>query len=150
MQNTIATLENLIPDYTKQLNLLAPESFSNKPNPEKWSKKEILGHLIDSAQTNIRRIVIAQYEDNPTILYKQNEWVSISGYQHYADKDLIELWALINKHYCHILKNVPPGMVKRICTTQAEHTLEWLAADYVIHLKHHMHVVLGLEPVAYS
>jgi len=149
MQITIAILENLISDYTSRLNLIDDDSFSKKPYADKWSKKEILGHLIDSAQTNIRRIVIAQYEDNPTILYDQEQWVVISDYQHYNNADLIELWALLNKHFCHILKNVPSGMEKRICTTQTEHTLEWLAEDYVTHLKHHMHVILELDPVAY-
>lgn len=149
MQITIAILENLISDYTNRLNIIDTDSFSHKPIPEKWSKKEILGHLIDSAQANIRRMVVAQYEDNPTIGYNQDQWVLISDYQHYSDKDLIELWALLNKHFCHILKNIPAGMEKRICTTQAEHTLEWLAEDYVKHLKHHMHVILELDPVAY-
>ena len=149
MQITIAILENLITDYTDRLKLIDADSFNKKPYPEKWSKKEILGHLIDSAQSNIRRIVVAQYEDNPRILYNQEQWVVISDYQHYDTADLIELWALLNKHFCHILKNVPAGMEKRICTTQAEHTLEWLAEDYVTHLKHHMHVILELDPVAY-
>lgn len=149
MQITIAILENLISDYTDRLNLIDADCFSKKPYPEKWSKKEILGHLIDSAQTNIRRIIVAQYEDNPRIIYNQEQWVVISDYQHYDNENLIELWALLNKHFCHILKNVPAGMEKRFCTTQAEHTLEWLAEDYITHLKHHMHVILELDPVAY-
>jgi hypothetical protein len=149
MQNTIETLEKLITGYTYQLKLLDSATFSYKPDPEKWSKKEILGHLIDSAQSNIRRFIIAQYEDNPKIGYNQNEWVTASGYQQYDQDGLIGFWILINKHICHILKNMPAGKEKRNCTTGEEHTIEWLAEDYIKHLQHHMHVILNLEPVAY-
>lgn len=149
MQNTIETLEKLITGYTYQLKPIDSATFSNKPSPEKWSNKEILGHLIDSAQSNIRRFIIAQYEDNPKIVYNQNEWVTASGYQQYDKNELIEFWMLINKHIWHILKNMPAGKEKRICTTGEEHTIEWLAEDYIKHLQHHMHVILNLEPVAY-
>lgn len=149
MQNTIEKLEKLITGYTNQLKLIDATTFSNKPNPEKWSKKEILGHLIDSAQTNTRRFIIAQYEENPKIIYNQNEWVTISGYQQYDKDELIEFWILINKHICHILKNMPAGKEKRICTSEAEHSIEWLAEDYIKHLQHHIHAILNLEPVAY-
>lgn len=149
MQHTITTLENLISEFTGQLNLVDEETFCHKPNPEKWSKKEILGHLIDSAQTNIRRFIIAQYEDNPKIVYNQDKWVTASGYQQYATNELIEFWKLLNKHICHILKHISTGMEKRVCTTEEEHTIEWLAEDYIKHLKHHIHVIVNLEPVAY-
>ena len=124
MQNTIETLEKLITGYTNQLKLIDSASFINKPGPEKWSKKETLGHLIDSAQSNIRRFIIAQYEDNPKIVYNQNEWVTASGYQQYEKNELIEFWMLINKHICHILKNMPAGKEKRTCTSSEEHTIE--------------------------
>lgn len=149
MQYSIATLEKLIPEHTRQLNLIEEPTFSYKPNSEKWSKKEILGHLIDSAQTNIRRFIIAQYEDNPKIVYNQEKWVLASAYQRYNKNELIELWALLNKHICHILKNMPAGNEKRVCSSEKENTIEWLAADYIKHLLHHMHVILDLKPVAY-
>ena len=35
-----------------------------KPFPEKWSKKEVIGHLIDSAQINLQRFTRCTYEEN--------------------------------------------------------------------------------------
>ena len=127
-----------------------PESeMSVKPSPSRWSKKEIIGHMVDSAQNNIRRFIVAQYEQEPKIAYKQDTWVAASGYQHYDLHELIQLWFLINKHLCSIIKNMPEEMMERLCITEDAHTLKWLAEDYLKHLRHHTHQVLNLEPVPY-
>jgi hypothetical protein len=149
MKKTISELENLVQSYLQNLYQVMDKDFAHKPNPAKWSKKEILGHLIDSAQNNIRRFVLAQYEEKPKISYNQDKWVIAADYQHYAIADLIQLWVLLNKHICIILKAMPPGAEKRESLSDALHTIEWLAEDYIKHLKHHMHVILNLEPVAY-
>ena len=149
MKNTIAELEQLIKEYVPLMKNISEEAMLVKPASGKWSKKEIIGHLIDSALTNSRRFIVAQYEEAPKIVYAQVEWVIASAYQSYDTGELIQLWALLNKHICHILENTPEHLWQRTCMTQQLHTLEWLAADYVKHLKHHMHVVLDREPVAY-
>jgi len=144
-------LQNIIADYSGKLKTISDDIYSIKTNPDKWSKKEILGHLIDSAQSNIRRFVVAQYEDAPFIMYNQDKWVAISDYQNYPTKDLIELWILLNKHICIILLNTTEESAQRICRTndQTQHTIEWLAGDYNRHLLHHLHQVLDMEPMEY-
>jgi len=142
-------LEKIIDESVPALKKISEEGFGLKESPGKWSKKEILGHLIDSAQNNIRRFIVAQYEDRPKITYNQDKWVMISDYQHYNDDDLINLWELLNKHICHILRNTSPEMAERESQSEALHTIEWLAQDYIKHLLHHLHQVLDLEPVAY-
>ena len=149
MQQTIDQLEQIISRYAPQLSQLNEDEFALKPSPGKWSKKEILGHLIDSVQNNIRRFVVAQYEENPHIVYAQDFWVTAAGYQHYYTSDLVALWALLNKHACRVLQNIPGAAGKRQCLTGELHSIEWLAADYNKHLLHHLHQILNLEPVAY-
>jgi hypothetical protein len=56
MQTIINRLQAIITDYTPQLNQLSEADLTHKPSPAKWSGKEYLGHLIDSAQNNIRRV----------------------------------------------------------------------------------------------
>lgn len=142
-------LNTIINKYRSSFQSIGEDEFNFKPSPVKWSKKEILGHLIDSAQNNIRRFIVAQYEDKPKIVYNQDKWVALSDYQHYNRDDLVELWWLLNKHISHILKNMEPEMVKRECQTEESHNLEWLAGDYIRHLRHHLHQVLNLEPISY-
>ena len=149
MQTTASELLATINAYLPKLNTLNEEESSIKPLPNKWSKKELIGHLIDSAQNNIRRFIIAQYEDNPVITYKQDDWVGINDYQSYLLTDLIQLWNLLNKQICTILTNSSEEALQRTCQTEALHTIEWMAKDYMMHLKHHLHQILNLSPVAY-
>lgn len=149
MKLIASDLETIIDRLLPQLKALSKDELLFKPIPSKWSKQEIIGHLIDSAQNNIRRFIITQYEENARIIYNQDKWVAINGYQHWASPNLIELWYLLNKQMCCIWKNTPAEMAQRFCYTEALHTLEWLAHDYVKHLKHHIHQVLSLNPIAY-
>ena len=150
MLNIITELENIISRYWLLLKDLDEEKASIKPSPEKWSKKEIIGHMVDSAQNNIRRFVVAQYEEKPFIKYAQNEWVKTADYQNYSMIDLVHLWMLLNNHIVRILKNIPVELQKNEVDTGSIHSIEWLAADYNKHLLHHLHQALDLEPVAYS
>lgn len=149
MKSIAAELETFINQHMAALQALPVDTMAFKPSPEKWSRKEIMGHMIDSAQSNIRRFVVAQYEETPTIVYNQDKWVSIANYQQWETIDLIRLWYLLNRHVCEILKNTSAETAKRTCQTGELHTIEWLAQDYVRHLRHHLHVVLELEPVPY-
>src|ERR1700730_10776347 len=110
MENSIQQLESIIAGYAEQLNALHENKWIYKPNPSKWNRKEVLGHLIDSAQNNIRRFVVAQYEDKPRIVYAQDTWVTAANYQNYVSYDLVDLWVLLNKHICTVLKSIPKGI----------------------------------------
>ena len=149
MEKAIEQLQSILHNYTGQLEALREDEWMHKPNPAKWGNKEILGHLIDSAQTNIRRFIVAQYEDKPKVTYAQDNWVAAADYQNYSTPDLIELWVLLNKHICIILKKMPEGAKERLSETSELHTIQWLAEDYNKHLQHHLHQLLKLEPIAY-
>jgi hypothetical protein len=151
MNNIARQLREIVATYSEKLYTVSEAAYSVKASPKKWSRKEILGHLIDSAQNNIRRFVVAQYEEMPKIVYKQDDWVAISGYQDYDTGNLIALWRLVNEHAAIVLANMPKEASLRKCdTNDAEpHTIEWLANDYIKHLLHHLHQVLDLGPVAY-
>jgi hypothetical protein len=149
MKQIASELETLINQHLAALHSLSGNEFSFRPLPGKWSKKEIIGHLIDSAESNIRRFVTAQYEENPTIVYNQDKWVAIANYQQWNTGDLINLWYLLNKQICEILKNTSMETAQRTCMTHELHSIEWLAIDYIKHLRHHIHQVLELEPVPY-
>ncbi|MBS1600714.1 MAG: DinB family protein [Bacteroidetes bacterium] len=151
MKELGAQLKKIIDDYSAMMREIEEKDFTQKPNPKKWSKKEILGHTIDSAQNNIRRFIVAQYENRPIIKYNQDQWVAISNYQISPANDLIELWILLNRQICNILNTTSPDAASRTCITDSEreHTIAFLAEDYIKHLRHHLHQVLDLEAVPY-
>jgi len=149
MRAIASKLNNIIDDHLPSLRSVGQEEFHFKPSPSKWSKKQILGHLVDSAQNNIRRFIVAQYEDRPKIVYNQDQWVAITNYQQYQTTDLIDLWYLLNKHICQVLTFMPVEMSQQQAQTEDLHDLRWLAEDYIKHLLHHLHQVLDREPVVY-
>lgn len=149
MKDTILQLEHIIATYTAQLRDVSEAVIAVKPASGKWSGKELIGHMIDSAQNNIRRFVVVQYDDKPKIVYAQDSWVAAADYQHYPVNELINLWTLLNKHIVILLKNIPAAMAEKEVMTEQLHTIAWLAEDYNKHLLHHLHQVLKLEEVAY-
>jgi hypothetical protein len=142
MQQAIEQLEAIVNEYSPKFLNLSEETFSFKPAVNKWSKKEIIGHLIDSAQNNIRRFITAQYQTKPHVVYEQDIWVSTQHYQDYNSAELINLWQLLNRHIIVILKNMPVEKYQQQCNTGKEkeelHTLEFLATDYITHHLHHL------------
>jgi len=147
MESTISELNTIISDYSSKIGAISEQEFSAKPSPNKWSKKEVLGHLIDSAQNNLRRFICGQYETSPPkIVYEQEHWVNANAYQQMDTKEVIALWILINSRIAAVLNQMPSSAYTKKCDTAKDsislHSLEWLADDYVKHLKHHLNQVI--------
>ncbi|SHM00461.1 DinB family protein [Mucilaginibacter sp. OK098] len=120
--------------------------WAHKPSSEKWSKKQIIGHLIDSAQINLQRFVRCTYEENFKLTYEQVEWVEAQHYQAANVNELLGLWKLLNLQIVRVLANYPAERLQAQCdnnkTTASLHSVEWLAADYVVHMRHHLKQVI--------
>jgi len=116
--------------------------FLKKPSQQKWSRQQILGHLVDSAQNNLQRLVRAQYQDAPRIVYDQDAWVTISDYQGYEKEELVSLWIALNRHYAHLLKAMPDVNKTRLSDIGQKESqvlsLEAIADDYLKHMLHHI------------
>jgi hypothetical protein len=139
MEKTIQELRDIVGEFTPKLKSIPDLEFSAKPLAEKWSKKEIIGHLIDSAQNNLRRFICGQYESvPPKITYRQDFWVNANQYQNRPAESVIDLWQLINTQIIIVLASMPTDKYSAQAETSELHTLEWLADDYVKHLKHHL------------
>ena len=140
---TIQRLLSLCDTVPPLLKGIDEAEFSRQPAPGKWSKKEILGHLIDSAANNHQRFVRGQFEDTPTIFYNQNEWVGRSRHSQFDTSQLIEFWTLYNRHLAMLVSLIPEGDLQKKCNTGKEnHTLAWLFEDYVGHLEHHLEEIV--------
>ena len=107
----------------------------------RWVKKEILGHLIDSAANNHQRFVRAQLS-SPLVLpgYDQEAWVSLQRYRERPWAELVELWVALNRHLAVVIEAMPPDKLQTPCII-GDHEpspLEWWMRDYLRHLKHHL------------
>jgi hypothetical protein len=146
IKNSISKLEFICETIPDKLFKLEERLFNEKISPNKWSKKEILGHLIDSATNNHHRFVKGQYEILPKISYDQNKWNELNFYQLTEKNQLIDFWTLYNKHLLIIFKNIKSENLKNeINTGGIENcTIEFLINDYIEHLEHHLNQIIEL------
>jgi hypothetical protein len=106
----------------------------------KWTRKEILGHLIDSALNNHQRFVRAQFGPYVGPGYDQLAWVERQGYRSRPWNELVDLWIALNRHMAAVVELVPAEKLHTPCVIGDGQpvTLEWVMKDYVRHLKHHV------------
>lgn len=136
------TLEEALP----KLNAIDDAKSAVPPAPGKWSKREILGHLIDSAANNHQRFVRAQQtarlEFPP---YAQDEWVTLQYYNQRPWPELVALWCEYNRHLAHTMAHCDPENLDTPCVIEYENpvTLLWLMTDYLDHLNHHLKQILS-------
>lgn len=141
----MAQFIHLLDTIPSQLRSLSEEEFSLIPAPGKWSKKQIIGHLIDSATNNHHRFVRAQFDDKPKILYDQELWNQHSYYQDMSQEHIISFWEKYNRHIVELMKRLPAEMFEKECTMSdgRGYTIEWVFEDYVRHLEHHLRQIFG-------
>jgi hypothetical protein len=111
-----------------------------------WSKKEILGHLVDSASNNHQRFVRMQLADNLSLpRYTQDEWVAVQAYGNSPWEDLVRLWSSYNVHLAQVIRNVRVETLGNRCSVGGGEpvTLQYLMDDYLVHLKHHLGQIFG-------
>ena len=147
MKKLAEEIRETVLDNASVIRAMSLLEFDHKPSPTKWSKKEILGHLVDSAQNNLQRFVRGQYENIPKIVYTQDEWVKLQHYKDYEKEELIQLWVSLNLHLCRTLSLMDPANYERQCDTGKPdtelHTLSFLADDYLKHMRHHLEQITG-------
>jgi len=143
IEKALNRLEYIINLTPKMLTEISEENMSTKPSPTKWSKKEIIGHLIDSATNNHQRFVRGQFENIPEISYDQNNWNEFSFYNQIDSIQIISFWTIYNKQIIEIIKRIrKENLEKQIKIGNNKLTLELLIIDYVEHLEHHLKQII--------
>ena len=162
MQNPARRLLGAVEHVTPRLLALEDAATARRPAPGKWSPREIVGHLIDSASNNHQRFVRAQFQEDLVFPgYAQDDWVAAQHYQDTPWPELVALWAAFNRHLARVMAAVPddvrlkPRMrhslheiaFRAVPETQPA-TLDYFMRDYVDHLEHHLKQILGPEALA--
>lgn len=132
-------LERLVAEVPEVLTHVEGTTATLRPQPGKWSKKEILGHLIDSAVNNLQRFVRLQQDSTVRMpAYDQDRWVAIQRHRTRPWRELVFEWQVLNRHILHLLRNLDPTTLTHTWIDGDNATLGFLVSDYVAHLRHHL------------
>ena len=146
MKNKTELLEKLCHEIPQKLNNINGIDINFNESPEKWSKKEIIGHLIDSATINHHRFVRGQFEDVPTIRYDQNKWNEMNHYQEMNSDQIISFWKIYNLQILELIKLISKENLSKKVKVGEDNiqTIEFLFKDYVDHMEHHLKQIIEL------
>ncbi len=155
----IAEFRRTIDRAAERLGTFCDSEAGHPTAPGKWSKKEIVGHLIDSAANNHGRFVRAQLQEDLVFPgYDQDAWVRVQRYRDRPWSDLVALWRAYNRHIACVMESADPELVDRVRTSHNLDELAWKAVqrtepttldyfmrNYVAHLEHHLRQALGRD-----
>ena len=147
---------SIISAYLEGLSAISDGQADIPLSKGKWNRKEILGHLIDSAQNNRRRFIKAATRDNLIFDgYDQDNWVNQQGYREMSWDFLVQLWLQENELIVHLINRLPKEKLDKVCSEHNFHqiafrsvkadsqvTLRFLIEDYYLHMRHHIHQIL--------
>ena len=144
------SLERAIHEESNHLQGISERDAGRKPAPDKWSQKEELGHLVDSAANNHVRFVRAASEPNfrgPG--YAQDTWVALHGYHEMGWADLIDFWKRYNLFLARLVRRIPENAMNNKCIVGESQpvTLRFLIEDYILHMQHHLDHILEREKI---
>jgi hypothetical protein len=147
MEQIAGYLLEIIEQARPLLHQISAEEASVKPGAERWSKQEILGHLIDSAGNNQQKFLRAMQAaggHGEFVGYAQDFWVNAQHYNTANWVEIIALWEYFNRHLAHVMQHTAPEKLENTISIDGSQafSLSFLMADYVEHLKHHLNQIL--------
>ncbi len=145
MQQAAAHLSDTLDNALPLLKAITDEQATEKPAPGKWSYKEIIGHLVDSAANNHQKFLRTAAEDGVRFPpYEQNYWVASQHYNKRNWQELLLLWEQYNRHLAHIMQHIPEASLQNsiYIGEKGPFTLGFITTDYTEHLKHHLKAIL--------
>jgi DinB superfamily len=144
----VAKLSKVLTKAPALLAAISADEAAKQTNSGKWSKKQELGHLVDSACNNHQRIVRAQVETEPSLPgYDGDRWVALHDYQGTEWKDIIDRWRFLNEHLLRAATAISPQTTElKLEVGGKQMTLGFVVTDYVDHLLHHLrHIGVDID-----
>lgn len=146
-EQLISQLHQLLDRVPPALRSISEEKASAGSGPDKWTAKQELGHLLDSAVVNHYRWVRVLSEDSPTLPgYDGPSWVNLHNYKDRGWSDLIDTWVRMNEHMFMLAEGISASGWQRLAIFDAKPaTLEFMLNDYVHHAADHLVHFSGLS-----
>ena len=147
MIETINKLEQLLKKGLEYVANSSEEELSKKESERKWSKKEILGHLIDSGINNLQRFTEIQFEKKPYQIrnYNQKELIKANDYQNSETNEITDIWCALNNRIIYVMRKQTETSLDYAIELDDDKVsdLRFLMVDYVDHLEYHLNQIMA-------
>jgi hypothetical protein len=145
-------LTALIEKWEARLDQLPEKTITNRRNSQKRNIRQIVGHMIDSATNNTHRMIHMHYQKSPVSypdyanLGNNDRWIAIQNYQEEDWKDLVVLWAAVNRHIVHLIRQVDEAKLDQVWISAPGEkiTLKEMISDYPAHFKLHINEISAI------
>lgn len=142
MKEQAAALQEVIDRYSKLFQGIGDATAGIVLAQDKWSLKQILGHLIDSASNNHQRILrLKQDSELHFPDYEAFSWLDASDYNSFTFSHLTQMFVLYNRHLAQLIVGLPENVLSNqwIVTwgDVGSINLKDLVIHYVDHLETH-------------
>jgi DinB superfamily len=141
MKELSESLLRVIEAAEPKLRAISEEESGTPILPGGWSRKQVIGHLIDSASNNHQRFVRAALQPSLEFPgYDQGGNVKVQAVQEAEWRLLVSVWAAYNRYLAHVIAHLPESQLETSCRIGAGEpvTLHFLATDYLTHMQHHL------------
>jgi len=141
MEHVSAELARIVDAAEILLRQVTDEESGRPILPGGWSRKQLLGHLIESASNNHQRFVRAALADALEFpAYDTPGSVRVQAAESAGWPMLVDLWTSYNRYLAHVIRHLPAAKLEVVCRigSNAPVALRYLAEDYVRHLVHHL------------
>jgi uncharacterized damage-inducible protein DinB len=145
-------LSTLISDWEVKFATLPERTITNRKNSQDRSIRQIVGHMVDSASNNAHRVIHMHYQKSPVNypdyanLGNNDRWIAIQNYQEEDWQELVQLWASVNRHMVHLIRQVDESKLNQIWISALKErvTLRKMISDFPRHFKLHLNEISAL------
>jgi hypothetical protein len=116
LRDTVAALEKIVGQTRKHLKRYADVYGEQRISWKPWTRKQALGHLVDSAAAHHIWFASALTQTKLVVSgYPQDGWVSAQKYGNYVWQEIVDLWVSLNLLLIHVLAQIPDAKREMDC-----------------------------------
>jgi hypothetical protein len=141
--DVVATLASQLDETLAMLRSLPEERGTHRYAPDKWSVKELVGHLIDAERIfAYRALRIARNDPTPLAGFEQDGYIENAAFDACALGDLLDEFEHVRRANVLMLRTLPSeAWHRRGVASEHEVTVRALAFIMAGHELHHVRVL---------